>query len=133
MAFAFTSEIDPANEVTGPRVGRGTTRPQQGFELVEADSQAALEDFMGQIPAEEVLAALELEDFSTGSDITETEEIYYLQDQDIEEDTPEDDEEDYEPSTPGDHCHPHHRNHQKTLLSTVQSEKSCRKGSDAGR
>ena len=59
VAFAFTSEIDPVNEVTGTRAGRGTTRPQHGFELVAADSQAALEEFMEQIPAEEVAAALE--------------------------------------------------------------------------
>ena len=32
VVFAFTCEIDPANEITGPRSGRGTTRAQRGFE-----------------------------------------------------------------------------------------------------
>ena len=51
VAFAIT-DIDPANEVTGPRSGRGTTRPERGFELVAADSQAAMAEFMEQIPIE---------------------------------------------------------------------------------
>ena len=49
-------------------------------------------------------AALELEDYSYGSDTSEAEQVYYLADQDIEDDLPEDYEveyeEEYEPSTP---------------------------------
>jgi hypothetical protein len=55
---------------------------------------------MEQIPEEELEATLELEDYSTGSDISAAEQVYYLEDQDIEDDIPEDYEEDYEPSTP---------------------------------
>ena len=69
-----------------------------------ADSQAALEEFMEQIPEEELEATLELEDYSTGSDISEAGQVYYLEDQDIEDDIPEDYEEDYEPSTPSRSC-----------------------------
>ena len=36
-----------------------------------ADSQTALEEFMEQIPEEELEAALELEDYSIGSDRSE--------------------------------------------------------------
>ena len=43
-----------------------------------SDSQAALEEFMDQIPEEELEAALELEDYSTGSDISEAGQVYYL-------------------------------------------------------
>ena len=100
VVFSFTCDIDPSNEITGPRAGRGTTRAQRGFELVAADSQAALEEFVDQIPEEELEAALELEDYSTGSDRSEPEQVYYLEDQDVEDDIPEDYEEDCEPSTP---------------------------------
>jgi hypothetical protein len=73
--MADRSEVGSSlNMVEGPRANRGTTRPQQGFNLIaEAVEMADIDFISSAVPPGELQAALEDEDFSMGSDINSDE------------------------------------------------------------
>ena len=73
--MADRSEVGSSlNMVEGPRANRGTTRPQQGFNLIaEAVEMADIDFISSAVPPGELQAALEDEYFSMGSDISSDE------------------------------------------------------------
>ena len=68
-----TSEVGTINIMEGPRASRGRNRPQRGFALItkavqDADEELFIKD---AVPQEELMAALEDEDFSEDTNATD--------------------------------------------------------------